>query len=224
MALQNAIDALIVRLWDKGAVAVDTREGGGFRHKHHLQNPNEPLSPIKIHLCTPEVRSEGKLDAADVKTLAEVMWQYTNTLGLSFTGIAGIPNVGTPLARGMIETAYHDNGRDVAELVLKKEVGLVRVTRDLPRGERVLLTDDLIHRSVGKQWPVECLRAEDYKVADCVVFADYEKGGKETLARAQVVKLHAATTVSHILKIGYEKDKLSEHDFKTVLEYLFVPA
>lgn len=221
---REELEAFLVRLWGAKAVLVDFENG--FLLKQHVDRPGAKRSPFKINLATPAMRPEGRLTEVDIKKIARFMWLQSQELGLRFDGVAGVPHAGNPLAEEFVRVAYHeDAGRDLARLTLdkyaeggKRHVGkLLKVTRELPRGSTVLLLDDVATKGESKEEAAEMLRLEDYKVSDCLVFADREQGAAESLQDIQL-RLHSVTTAAHMFELYAHRNFISHTELEHLLE------
>jgi orotate phosphoribosyltransferase len=218
-SFQNEVDSMILRLWGAGAVQVNLESG--ITLKHNTVDTNAALSPIKLNLCTPHQRAHGTLTSTDMMRLGRLMWSHARHNGILCNGIAGVPNVGTYLAKEIVRAAYHeDGGKILCQVKLDKERGLTNVEHDLPRGEATLLVDDVITRGTSKMPWIELLAHERYPVHHCLVFADREQGGRDALAN-EGVSLHAVTTLSHILDLGEHDNLISAEDVTRIRDQIF---
>lgn len=222
---RDELDALLMRLRGVGAVAVDLEKG--FLLKHHENRPGAKRSPIKINLATPDVRPDGMLTPVDMRNVIRFMWKYSKEKSLRYSGVAGVPNAGNALAEAFVDTAYHDAGEVVSLLTLdkyeeggKRHIGkLKKVSPTLPRGERVLLLDDVATKGESKEEAAEQLRAEGYEVHDCLMFVDREQGASASLELINL-NLHAVTTLQNMVSLYHQRGFINDRELEIIRGYV----
>lgn len=197
-------------------------DGAGFRLKTHERNPDAPLSPFYLNLRTPDNPKPGPLTDALVTAIA---WHMHDDIiapqELGFTALAGVPRAGNPLADELSDVC----GGGYTLLALEKGESqsgrcVGRAVRGVYQsGETVLLVDDLITRADSKLKAIAALAATGLQIMDVVVIVDREQGGKEEL-RDKGYSLHALFSLTDLLQIYTEEDRISPSERDEILEYV----
>ena len=130
-----------------------------------------------------------------------------------FERVAGIPTAGIPFASLV---AYQLKKpflyiRPKARLHGRER----RIEGILMPGDRVLLVDDLITTGKSLRKAVAAIRAEGGVVTDAVVLVDREEGGKEKMAKDDVL-LHYLLRASEAASALYEMGVLTEDQLKII--------
>ena len=130
-----------------------------------------------------------------------------------FERVAGIPTAGIPFASLV---AYQLKKpflyiRPKARLHGRER----RIEGILMPGDRVLLVDDLITSGKSLRKAVAAIRAEGGVVTDAVVLVDREEGGKERMAKDDVL-LHCLLRASEAASTLYEMGVLTEDQLKII--------
>jgi orotate phosphoribosyltransferase len=217
------LDPFLLRLLGSGTVQID--DVHGFSLKHHDANPNARRSPIKINLATPDVRPEGRLTLTDVRRMARFMVLAVKEKKLEYSGVAGVPNAGNRLAEAFVQEYYDICHASLPLLTLEKDadkrhVGkLLKVSEGLPRGENILIIDDVATRATSKEEASEVLRHEGYWVKDCLVFVDREEGAREILRKSHV-ELHSVTTLKYMVDLYCAEEKITAVQYNAVCDYI----
>jgi len=130
-----------------------------------------------------------------------------------FERVAGIPTAGIPFASLV---AYQLKKpflyiRPKARLHGRER----RIEGILMPGDRVLLVDDLITTGKSLRKAVAAIRAEGGVVTDAAVLVDREEGGKEKMAKDDVL-LHYLLRASEAASTLYEMGVLTEDQLKII--------
>ena len=130
-----------------------------------------------------------------------------------FERVAGIPTAGIPFASLV---AYQLKKpflyiRPKARLHGRER----RIEGILMPGDRVLLVDDLITTGKSLRKAVAAIRAEGGVVTDAAVLVDREEGGKEKMAKDDVL-LHYLLRASEAASALYEMGVLTEDQLKII--------
>ena len=130
-----------------------------------------------------------------------------------FERVAGIPTAGIPFASLV---AYQLKKpflyiRPKARLHGRER----RIEGILMPGDRVLLVDDLITTGKSLRKAVAAIRAEGGVVTDAVVLVDREEGGKEKMAKDDVL-LHYLLRASEAASALYEMGVITEDQLKII--------
>jgi uridine monophosphate synthetase len=170
------------KLFELGAIQL-----GEFKLKQHQQQPNAPLSPIKINLRPPELG--GPMDAQALYLCGTLMHErlYQSPADqfplISFECMAGIPRAGRALA----ESLRHEIGWWPVSLIElgkeETEAGrmITGVSGDFDPGDRVLLVDDVITFAHTKLEAIAAVKEVDLRIAGLVVLVDRQQGGSKQL-------------------------------------------
>ena len=207
------------------AVKFETGPDKGFTIKDHEKNPDASRSPVYFNFRTKDNPKPGPLGDEEIEQMADFMLNLTESIPLHFRGVAGVPNAGNPIAKSFVEQALLSQ-LDVKLLKLGKVTeddkrhisGLAEAT-DLPRGETVLLIDDLATKAGSKEEAVSQLRAAGYVVRDCMVFLDRQQGAMENLAGIGV-QLHSVVTLDDALSFYRESGYITAGTYRIVQDYL----
>ncbi len=214
--MDKKLASFLLHLKKIGAVQIAPL-GEGFQFKHHEKEPDAPLAPIKFHLCTPDLRPEGKLSPADVAVLARFMVNEVFRRKIRFRGIAGLPNVGYPIAKAMAEYAYALGVHDVEILRLEKIVeggkrfiGPIKNTGSLLPRDTVLVADDLVFAATTKEEGIEQVRVQ-FHAPYCIVFFDYDVGAREVLKKLNA-ELLCVATIAQALDIFRDNGEMTAEE------------
>jgi len=145
-----------------------------------------------------------------LRTATELMWNKIQSS--QFDLICGIPYTALPIATCM--SLQHDIPM-VMRRKEKKSYGTKKLVEGafLP-GQRCLLVEDSVLETA------EDIEAEGLKISDVVVLIDREQGGKQNLENKNY-KVHAALTLSEILKALLQTNTLSDNE-KTEINKLLL--
>src|SRR3989344_7260511 len=140
------------RLWDSGEIELESVPGEGFELRLHQDRPNEPLSPYKIHIRTPDNPKPGNATPELLYYIAEMFYRSTiGPLRWKFDEIAGPPNAGVPIAEALAKYMEAEHGKRCGLVPLEKTtrpdgsrfISGIEETYDV-RGKRVLIADNAI--------------------------------------------------------------------------------
>jgi orotate phosphoribosyltransferase len=204
-------------------------DGPGFAHKHHEQNPQEPRSPIKVHLCTEASRPEGQLTKDDMERMAYFLYERARQLQLPLRAVGAIPNVGLEIAT-YFQAYAATQGQHIpivyASKILhpngKREIGPPQPNKEYPPGPdcELLLLDDLINRRHTKNEATEQFRKAGYLVRKCLVFMDYGQGGSELLQKETAVETAAVVMLRNVLTLGHSHKRITPYQHHFTLQYM----
>ncbi|MBI4052807.1 MAG: orotate phosphoribosyltransferase [Candidatus Diapherotrites archaeon] len=142
------------------------------------------------------------------------------TLGCEFDRIAGIPYAAISIATAV------SLENDIPMIYPRKEqkgYGTKRtIEGNYAEGDRILVYDDLITTGESKFEAIAPLEEAGLKVKYIVVLVDREQGGKQQIESKGYV-LKAVFTITEILQVLLEKEKISKEQFDSVKSYLKNP-
>jgi len=143
------------------------------------------------------------------------------TLGCEFDRIAGIPYAAISIATAV------SLENDIPMIYPRKEQKGYGTKRSIEgvfeKGDRILVYDDLITTGESKFEAIAPLEDAGLKVKYIVVLVDREQGGTEEVAKKGFV-LKSVFTITEILQVLLEKEKISKEQFDSVKAYLKDPA
>lgn len=232
VATVNQTEQLFKKLFDIGAIKIDTRPGQGFKMRIHDSQPEAPLSPIYINLRTPQNPKPGPLTPELVDEIGQILWHTAHETELHFDAICGIPNAGEPLARAFNESSRSD-GYGFPHLTLRKETrngvpvfvdiedtgGLEPVNLEESRQNVVLPIDDVITYGGTKDGAIIPFLREGYEVHNVLVFCDREQEGTAHL-KSQGIDVVSAFTATHIVETLYTIGAIGSGERIAVLSYI----
>lgn len=218
----EALNAFIPMLIKRG---LQYDPSGRLHHTHTKVDDTAPRPPMKFHLCTKEMRPEGRLTQADVDTIGFLMWQYAKEKKLEIGAIASVPRVGDEIAKAFLRAAEAD-GFSCPRLSFPKiEEGGISVIGPLtddagyPRGKPVWIFDDVVHRWKSKERMIERTHEADYIVAGVFVFLDYGQGAAQYFESIGV-PFHAMLQLCHALRVGKHHGDITLEAFERMIGYL----
>lgn len=136
---------------------------------------------------------------------------------LAFDRIAAIPYAGLPI--GVALALELDRPLIYPRREVKEHGTRRAIEGAFEPGETVLLVDDLITRGDSKLEAISPLEAVGLTVRDVLVLIDREQGGAEDLAR-RGYRLHAVLTLTQVLDVLRESDRIASAQHDEVLAYL----
>ncbi len=89
-------------------------------------------------------------------------------------------------------------------------------------GKKVLLIEDLITTGGSKLDFIEGVERAGGTVEDCLVVFNRKQGGEKTLKKKDV-ELHSVITLPELVEYGLEKDKISEEEAESLMDYIRDP-
>ncbi len=139
-----------------------------------------------------------------------------NNVGIdNFKRIAGIPTAGMPFASVV---AYNLNRSFLyTRPTLRKHGRERRVEGVLMPGDEVLLLDDLVTSGKSLREAASAIRAEGGVIGNAVVLIDREEGGKEILAKDDII-LHYLLKVGEAANTLYEVGVITDMELETILK------
>ena len=187
------IDQIAMGLHDLGAVRF-----GAFKLK------SGQTSPVYIDLRL--LVSDPKLMTLVARAMAQIL------SGLIFDRIAAIPYGGLPIGQAVALASGKPllyPRREIKDYGTKN-----RIEGAFTAGETVVVLDDLVTTGASKLEAIEPLTAAGLKVADIVVLADREQGGRKELAD-KGLRLHSVMTLSDLLDALVRNGRVDEavHSF-----------
>ncbi|MFM6332311.1 MAG: orotate phosphoribosyltransferase, partial [Dolichospermum sp.] len=134
---------------------------------------------------------------------------------LTYDRIAGIPYGSLPTATGL---SLHLNSPMIFPRKEIKAHGTRKVIEgNFNPGEVVVVVDDILISGKSVMEGAEKLKYAGLNVNDIVVFIDHEQGVKNRL-RENGYQAHAVLTISEITETLYAAGRISEEQFKTLVE------
>ncbi|MDO8471370.1 MAG: hypothetical protein Q7S49_02070 [bacterium] len=182
--------------------------GKGFRLKLHESQPDAPLSPYYIDLRA--LRSHpttAKITAVD---LFEEMID-----GFAYDVFADVPTAITPVVSSLSDrletpmvtpraTKGHGSGGNIDGAWFEEDIAL--------------LFDDLVTGAHSKIEAARVLRAGGIEVRHVFVLLDREQGGNAQL-KTEDLALHAAFTISELLRLYHEEGTISPDLYEEIQAY-----
>ncbi len=197
----NEKDKLCLDLFKIGAVKF-----GDFTLKSGLKSPI--YIDLRVLISYPDI----------LKEVAEELRK--KTMGLQFDRIAGIPYAAISIATAI------SLENDIPMIYPRKEQKGYGTKRKIEgvysEGERILVYDDLITTGDSKFEAIAPLEAAGLIVKDIVVLVDREQGGKDDLKK-KGYELHSVLTMTEIIGLLAEHNKISKKQEKEILEYIGNP-
>lgn len=183
---------------------------GAFRLKLHEKQPTAPLSPIYFDLrVLRSVPPETKL--LTCKVYQDLM------ANLQFDLYADVPTAITPIVSLLSQVSGIPM---VTPRVEKKGYGSgAQIDGIFQEGQTAVLIDDLITTAASKFEAIEVLEKNKITVKDVIVLVDREQGGAQELAN-KGYKLHAAFTISNLLRYYLRTGKIDHARYDEVTSYL----
>lgn len=182
--------------------------GGEPEFKHHSAHPDAPHAPFKIHLCTKNLRPEGRLTREDVEVNANVMWNYLTNQAHS-GNFAGLPNVGEVLATKIHKRVLDSRLLRFSKIGTGKErhIGPLIDADECSVGSLVWGIDDLVTFGTSKGEFINEIRKANYRITDFLVLIDYDVGAAAYLENEFGVRLHSIFTVEELLSFAERENK-----------------
>lgn len=154
------------------------------------------------------------------KLLKKVAKAYSAMIeDLTYDRIAGVAYAAMPIA-GAISLEREEPWIFLRKEAAVKRYGLQRALEgEYKRGETVLVVEDLVTKGTSVREVVKALRSFDLEINDVAVLIDYGKGGKEAL-EAERLSLHAYTTMTEVVKVMRQNNKIDDAMLKRCLEFI----
>lgn len=148
------------------------------------------------------------------------------TSNVRYHRIAGIPPQGDLLADAISANAKNLGrqavirlGRDVENEGedYEGDVSLEVITEGAFRpGDQVLLVNDVVQDGTRELEAIKVLEENDLAVQDILVLVDYERGGKKELQLAGDYKPHALFTISQLIELYYEYNRINRKTYEEI--------
>ena len=191
-------EELIEKLFEIGAVKF-----GEFKLKSGIMSPI--YVDLRVIVSYPEI----------LRSVAEAMWKKIKNL--NFDLICGVPYTALPIATAM--SIIHNlpmvmRRKEVKDYGTKKAIEGV-----FTAGQKVLIVEDLVTSGLSVFETSEPLEHEGLKITDVVVLLNREQGAQENLKNKNL-NLHAVFTISELLIILLEKNKIDQNIFDTTMQFI----
>lgn len=200
-------------------------EPGGIDHKHNEAVQGSPRSPIKLHLCTPDLRPEARMTEDDIQKIVHMFWGYIEYHRLKISALGGIPRVGEKFAFTMQRYAHEQTGRYIpvvrAQKIKKeggREIGNIVPSGEYPSGD-IWLVDDVVNWGYSHNEAFARYAQAGYRVTDSLVAVDYRVGAEKVFGNAGV-RNHSLLSLDSILLCGAQEKLISRNIIAETKEYL----
>ncbi len=201
-------------------------EPEGIDHKHNETIPGSPRSPIKLHLCTPDLRPEARLTEDDMQKIVQMFWSYIEYHRLKVPAFGCIPRVGEKFAFMLQRHAYEQTGRYIPVVRAKKiqkedggrEIGNIVPSGEYPSGD-LWLVDDVVNWAHSHHEAFVRYTAAGYRVTDSLVVVDYRVGAEKVFSDFGVNN-HSLLLLDSILLCGTQEKLMSGNIIAQTKEYL----
>lgn len=186
-------------------------EPDGIDHKHNEAIPGSPRSPIKLHLCTPDLRPDARMTEDDIQKIVQMFWGYIEYHRLEVPAIGGIPRVGEKLALRLQYYVRQQTGRNIpvvfAEKIQKegggREIGRIIPSEEYPSGD-LWLIDDVVNWGYSHREAFARYKQAGYRVTNSLVAVDYHVGAEKRFGDAGV-RNHSLLLLDSILLCGAQE-------------------
>jgi uridine monophosphate synthetase len=168
------------------------------------------------------LKSPIYIDLRQIITYPKLLQQIANAYlpvlrHLSFVRLAGLPYAAIPIATAISLAGNYPMiypRREAKSYGTKAEI-----EGEYHAGETVVVIDDLATTGGSKFEAIEKLTGAGLIVKDVVVLIDRQSGAKEALAQAGY-SLHAALTISQLLKYWEENGKVEKDKIEETRKFL----
>lgn len=217
---------LALDLLDVGAFLMrEASPGGyGFPLKRHETHPQDPLSPFKLHLRTPDhPTNPGPLTPELVDRIAQEMRNITGTKGIRCDAFIGVPRAGEPFAKAFQNTAPRAYGQILLKMSKGERGDGTRMIGDTIEGAVgqdfvVLVFDDVVTEADSKLEAIATIKRYNMKVQDIIVAVDRQQGGSACL-RSEC-RLHAVFQISKLLRLYAAEGRIGNDFYEECMTYL----
>ena len=197
---QKLKEELALDLYNIGALKF-----GSFTFKSGIQSPM--YLDLRLFISYPKI-------------LRKVTKLYVRQLeNLTYDRLAGVAYAALPIA-GAISLEIDKPWIFMRKEGLKKEYGLQKsLEGEYKKGETVVMIEDLVTRATSLMEAILAIEKHGLVIKDAVVLLDYEKGGDKILKDAGY-NLHAFMTISELVAIMHEKNKIDQSKYDECLVFL----
>lgn len=216
------VAALVEKYFDGDIIQLAPE--GRWKIKKHEKNPSAPLSPFYISTRMPD--NGGKMTPELLTETGRLLWNKAQRMALRFSGVAGLPKAGDPLAEAFVAAAAVDGQYFPLVRLYKTErpdgrrIDGIKDDASLPQGCILLVIDDGITGGDTKDEGIGVLEADHrFIVNDILVVWDRQQGGADYLGR-QGKRLYDLVNVPEILEVLELKGKIDMAGRIKILEYI----
>ncbi len=187
-------------------------EGIDLKHNETLRDA--PRSPIKLHLCTPDLRKKACMTVEDMRRIVRMFWQYIEHRHLAVPALGGIPRVGEAFAFMLQRHVYEQTGRYIPVVRAEKiyhsdgtrEIGRIIHSAEYPTGD-LWLIDDVVNWGRSKFEALNRYTQAGYRITDSLVAVDYGVNAAALFAKLHG-RLHSLLPLDSILMLGTREKSL----------------
>ncbi len=183
----NPLESLCVTLYDIGAIKLG-------RFKLHSGKKSRIYLDLRVLVSFPDALREA---TAAYRTLLDRI-KYDVLVA---TPLAGLP-IGTALCLETNKPLIYPRKTAKSYGTGKEIEGVWKV------GQRAVVVDDLVTSGDSVLEAIAAVKAAGLHVKDAVVLIDREQGGVKTM-KTQGYKLHAVMTLSQLLSVLVEQDRIT---------------
>lgn len=192
------LESLAVTLYDIGAV-----QFGKF--KLHSGKKSRVYLDLRVLVSYPEALRQV---ASAYRTVLE--WLDFDVIAA--TPLAGLP-IGTAIALDMNQPLIYPRKTAKSYGTGKAIEGMYTI------GDTAAVVDDLVTSGDSIIQMIAALKAGGLRATDAVVLIDREQGGVENL-RAEGYRLHAIMSLSYLLSVLLEQERISEKKYNKAVKSL----
>lgn len=205
-------EKLAVELFNRGMPIF-----GESPFKLHEKYPQAPKFLMKLNLRKPP---RGNLTDELVR---KIVWEFIRVVrenDITYNSVVGLPYAAEPLAKALIGNFRTSTGLlflEKQDSTLGKRRILPKVAGEFKRRDEVLIIDDVISLADTKIEAIDALRLHNLNVTNCLVFMDWELGGREILADYGV-NVKSVYMISCLLSIWLRNKLLTKEQCTAIIE------